>query len=217
MGRIGRGSQQHRQEGVDCMNRNEFISKLHNTLGDISPAAKDEIMYDYREHFDIGLEQGKTEEEICAGLGDPRSIAKQYRAEYMVNKADVDKTAFNALRAVFAGLSLGFFKLIFLAPVMAAIIGVLACFFVVTGGLVLGGIGLFTAILLAPLLPQWISIPDINPVILILCSISLISSGMLSGIGTVKLTKFAYKLIINFIRSNLKIINKHEMERENYV
>jgi uncharacterized membrane protein len=199
------------------MNRSEFMSKLQSTLGNISPAAKDEIMYDYREHFDIGQEQGKTEEEICTGLGDPKFIAKQYRAEYMVNKADVNKTAFNALRAVFAGLSLRFFNLIFMIPVLAVIIGVIAGFYAITAGLVFGGIGLLIATLLAPLLPQWISIPDMNPVILVLCSISLISAGLLSGIGTIKLTKLAYRLTINYIRSNLKINSKQEMERENYV
>ena len=199
------------------MNRNEFMSKLQNTLGNISSTAKDEIMYDYREHFDIGTEQGKSEEEICIGLGDPRSIAKQYRAEYMINKANTDKSASSTLRAVFAALSLGFLNLIFMIPVLVAIIGMLAGFYGITAALVFGGIGVFIATLLAPFLPQWISIPDINPIILILCSVSLISSGLLCCIGTVKLTKLAYKLTINYIRSNLKIIRKQEMERENYV
>jgi hypothetical protein len=66
------------------MNRNEFVSTLRNGLGNISPASVEEILYDYREHFDIGLEQGKTEDEISQSLGDPRLIARQYRAEYIV-------------------------------------------------------------------------------------------------------------------------------------
>lgn len=198
------------------MNRNEFMSRLQNTLGNISPAAKEEIMYDYREHFEIGIEQGKTEEEICSGLGDPRLIARQYRAEYMVQQADTNKSAGNILRALFAALSLGFFNLIVMLPVMAAWVGVLAGFYGVSIGLIFGGIGALLGTILAPVVP-WVSIPDINPIILILGSTSITSLGLLFGIGTIMLTKWTYQVTIRYIKTNIRIISKQESERENYV
>lgn len=198
------------------MNRNEFMSKLQTILGNISPSAKDEIMYDYREHFEIGLEQGKTEEEICIGLGDPKAIARQYRAEYMVKQADTNKSAGNVLRALFAALSLGFFNLIFMLPIMAVCVAVLAALASIAIGFVFGGIGALLATILSPVVP-WISIPDINPAILVFGSISLTTLGLLSGIGTIMLTKLSYRLTISYIKTNMNIIGKQESERENYV
>lgn len=199
------------------MNRNEFMTKLQNTLGNISAASKEEIMYDYKEHFEIGLEQGKTEEEICGGLGDPKAIAKQYRVEYMVRQADTDKSAVNVLRAVFAALSLGFFNLVFMLPVLAVVISVLAALYSIAIGCVFGGVGALLAIILAPAIPQWISLPDLNPAILVFGSVSLTSFGLLFTIISVKLTSLSYKLTISYIKTNMKIITKQESERENYV
>ncbi len=199
------------------MNRHEFMSKLQSTLGNISVPSKEEILYDYREHFEIGLEQGKTEEEICYGLGDPKAIAKQYRMEYMVRQADTKKSAVNVLRAIFAALSLGFFNLIFMIPVLAVVVSVLAALYSAAAGFVFGGIGVLLAIILAPVLPQWISLPDLNPGILVFGSISLTSLGLLLTIASVVLTKLTYRLTISYIKANMRIISKQESERKNYV
>jgi uncharacterized membrane protein len=199
------------------MNRNEFMTKLQNTLGNISAASKEEILYDYREHFEIGLEQGKTEEEICSGLGDPRAIAKQYRVEYMVRQADTDKSAVNVMRAIFAALSLGFINLVFMLPILGVVVGILAAFYGVAIGCVFGGVGALLSIILAPVIPQWVSLPDLNPAILVFGSISLISFGLLFTIVSVLLTRLSYKLTISYIKTNMKIITKQESERENYV
>ena len=199
------------------MNRNEFMTKLQNTLGNISSPSKEEIMYDYREHFEIGLEQGKTEEEICGGLGDPKAIAKQYRVEYMVRQADTDKSAVNVMRAIFAALSLGVFNLIFMLPILAVVVSILAAFYCIAIACVFSGIAVLLAVILSPVMPQWISLPDLNPAILVFGAISLTSFGLLFTIVSVILTKLSYKLTISYIKTNMKIITKQESERENYV
>lgn len=199
------------------MNRGEYLTSLERALGNISPAAKTEIMYDYREHFEIGLEQGKTEDEISRDLGDFKAIAKQYRAEYMVMQADSNRSGANVLRAIFAALSLGFFNLIFMIPIFAVFFAVLASFYACSISLILSGGAAFLATLFAPLMPQWIDLSSINPAILIFGSISVTSFGLLFGIGTLQLTKLSYKLAISYIKTNIKIIGKQERESENYV
>ena len=199
------------------MNRGEYLTSLERALGNISPAAKTEIMYDYREHFEIGLEQGKTEDEICRDLGDFKAIAKQYRAEYMVQQADSNRSGANVLRAIYAALSLGLFNLIFMIPIFAAFFTVLASLYACSISLILSGAAAFLATLFAPLMPQWIDLSSINPAILIFGSISVTSFGLLFGIGTLQLTKLSYKLAISYIKTNIKIIGKQERESENYV
>jgi hypothetical protein len=40
---------------------NEFLDKLSGALGSMSAAQKKEILADYREHFEAGLADGKSE------------------------------------------------------------------------------------------------------------------------------------------------------------
>ena len=59
------------------MNRYEFISTLRMALTGKVPATtvEDNIRY-YEEYIEIQLRQGKSEEDVLAGLGDPRLLAK---------------------------------------------------------------------------------------------------------------------------------------------
>lgn len=75
------------------MNRSEFLSSLKDELRRIPQVDRNEILYDYEEHFSIGLEQGKTEEEISMDLGDPRTIARQFNADIIENQ-DIDSKSF---------------------------------------------------------------------------------------------------------------------------
>ena len=198
------------------MNRNEFISTLRNGLGNISSTSVEEIMYDYREHFDIGLGQGKTEDEISRSLGDPKLIARQYRAEYIVHQADKHSSGANVLRAVFAGISLGFFNLIFMIPVLAAIAAILASFYAVSLSLTIAGLLSFLAATLSSVIP-WISMPPISPAAIVFASISVASLGLLIGLGTIQLTKWCLKLTAGYIKTNINIVSKREGESVNDV
>jgi len=62
------------------MNKKEFLGRLSELIKDIPEEEKKDILFDYEEHFRIGLEKGRKEEEIAATRGDPKVIAKQSRA-----------------------------------------------------------------------------------------------------------------------------------------
>lgn len=60
------------------MIKTEFLQELYSYLAPLSPQERDEIIQDFEEHFQVGLESGKTEEQICQELGSPKSCAASY-------------------------------------------------------------------------------------------------------------------------------------------
>jgi len=60
------------------MTRDRFLREIEYQLGNMSRQQKDEILADFREHFQLAMEEGRPEEEICASLGDPAQIASQF-------------------------------------------------------------------------------------------------------------------------------------------
>ena len=190
------------------MNRNEFLNILERSLGNISQSDKIDILYDYKEHFNVGMSDGKSEEEICNSLGDPGMIAKQYRVDHIVKQADENRTAGNILRALFAALSLGFFNLIIILPVFFTLLGVLLGLYGASIGISVGGIFGFIAVILQPIFPGLINYPDFNPGVLIFATVGLASLGLLMDIGCVYVTKFFYNITIKYIKANIKIISR---------
>ena len=60
------------------MNRKQWIRKLRKALKNYPSHMVDEIIEDYNEHFENGIYQGKSEEEIARELGDPKDVASEY-------------------------------------------------------------------------------------------------------------------------------------------
>lgn len=232
------------------MNRIEFISKLDNSLKGISYEDKKEIIYDYEEHFTVGIEQGKTEDEIANDLGDPKFIAKQFRNDYFIKRAENNKSASNLMNAIFASVGVGFLNLLLLPLIIAAACilfslllaagslvlallvtlgSLLFAFYAVAVSMTIGGIGIFLEILLEPLLPEFINI-DINTGSAVFLAIGVLCLGILSFIGSKKLTpifckcskkcivascnggkkcsKGFYMWVLRYLKMNVSIITK---------
>jgi len=68
------------------MNRDEFISELRKTLLDNNLQMKDteEIIEEYEQHFDFKTDDGYSEEQVAAKLGDPKALANQFAPEKAV-------------------------------------------------------------------------------------------------------------------------------------
>lgn len=60
------------------MTKIEFLQQLYNLLGGLPADERDDIIADFEEHFSVGTSEGKSEEQICSELGDPKSCAAQY-------------------------------------------------------------------------------------------------------------------------------------------
>lgn len=84
---------------------NEFLKMFSASLRHMRPDEKEDILQDFREHFEIGLASGKTESEIAEELGDPCQLAKMYSAEYATNKAVESNGVKDTLRMLGAIIS----------------------------------------------------------------------------------------------------------------
>lgn len=72
----------------------EFIEALHNEADKYS-LPFDEMAEDFEQHFAEGAENGESESEICAKLGDPVEIVKEYVGENSENVQSSDSNVRN--------------------------------------------------------------------------------------------------------------------------
>ncbi|MDF2675544.1 MAG: hypothetical protein K0R09_3816 [Clostridiales bacterium] len=189
------------------MNKQEFMGKLSYALANMPSEEKNDILYDYEEHFRIALEKGKTEEEAAGDLGNPEAIAKAYKANAAINKAEADKSVKHITGAVFAVLGLGFVNLVFILGPYLGIVGALLGFFAASVGIVVAGIVGVIAAIFQPVLPEIISMP-VNQGAVIFAMVGLGCLGLLMFIGCCYLAKLLYTVTIKYLKFNLRIIQK---------
>jgi uncharacterized membrane protein len=95
------------------MTKEQFLGELRSHLATGSDAERAEVMMDYEHHFASGLAAGRTEEEICNALGDPKTIAHAYAFQATVKRATASPSTVEMVR----GLMKGFAMFLVLAPV----------------------------------------------------------------------------------------------------
>ena len=189
------------------MNREQFIKTLRKELKGIPEDEIKDILYDYEEHFQIGLSRGKTEEEIAKELGNPRNIAKSYRASVKITEAEKNPNATNLFKAILAAMALGFFNLVIVLGPFIAIVALLFSLYAISVGFIIGGVGSFFGTITAPFFPHTINI-GINPLASISFGIGLTALGLLIMIGCFHLTKLLYRGTIKYLKWNLDIIKR---------
>jgi len=187
------------------MNKKEFLGRLSELIKDIPEEEKKDILFDYEEHFRIGLEKGRKEEEIAASLGDPKVVAKQSRVSCILREAEKTTSASNIVRAIFAAVGLGFFNLVIVLGPAIGLIGILVALFAAAFAITVSGAAVLFGTLLGPVFAWNVYIP-FAAVVSIPLGIGLTALGLLSIIGTFYLTKLFYKLSISYLKMNLQII-----------
>jgi uncharacterized membrane protein len=190
------------------MTRQEFMRQLEAALENASPEERSEILYDYQEHFTIGLSEGKSEEEIASGLGDPKFIGRQYKVEHLIRNAEKNRSAGNIMKAILAAISLSFLNLIFIIPIFFGLLAALIALYAAAISISISGICLFIASVAGSYLPQFFSMPDINPGIPIFISFGLMSGGALFVILDVYISRFFYQLTIRYVSANINAIRR---------
>ena len=191
------------------MNKKDFMYKLSLYLGGIPGEDRQDVINDFEEHFKEGLAEGRTEEEIAGSLGDPKSLANQFKASILVSEAEKTTSAVNIIRAVFATLGLGFLNLVFILGPFIAIVAVLISLFASAIAIIAAGITVFFASIFGPLIPQYFAVL-INPAVAIIGSIGVTCFGILFFVGCIYLSKILYRLFVRYIKFNLRIITGKE-------
>ncbi len=72
------------------MKRVEYMSKLSEELEIFADDVKSEIMEDYEEHYEIGLANGKTEDQISDELGEIEELVKELKKSESVTNQSKD-------------------------------------------------------------------------------------------------------------------------------
>lgn len=192
------------------MHKNEFLKTLEVQLKGIRAEDRQEILYDYAEHFRNGLEEGKTEEEIADALGNPKTLAKQFKASFMVEQAKDTASTGNVFRAVVAVISLGFFNLVFVLGPFLGILGVLLGLFAASAAVIISGVAVFFGVIAHPILGAYLHIPSYlldNIIGSIALGTGLIALGLLMSIGVCFLARFLYLGTVKYLQMNIRIIS----------
>ncbi|MGG2016119.1 HAAS signaling domain-containing protein [Bacillus sp. S10(2024)] len=186
------------------MNKSEFLKQLGSSLKNIPNSEKKDIISEYETHFISGKQDGKSEEEISKGLGNPKTIAKELHVIYAINNADNKRSLKNMIKAIFSVMSLSFLNFIF----------IIIAFFLLL---------LFFPILLALIIATPLLL--VSPILLIV--VGLIKGfhqihfsdlysvfvGFLIGLTIAGISYFAikhlYSLLVKYLKWNLAILQKY--------
>lgn len=122
------------------MTRNEFIQRLTTGLSGMPQDAVDDIVSDYQAHFEAGLAEGRSEEEVAAALGNPSRLARELRFETGFRNWKSERTPSSAWRAIIAFMGLATIDILILLPIVLPVLGVVFGLFVgVLAAFVAGG------------------------------------------------------------------------------
>ncbi len=191
------------------MNKMEFLHEFKEQLKGLPESDVEEILYDYNEHFNIGINEGRSEEEIANSLGNPKALAREMRANYMIARAEALFSYGNFFRALFASVGLGFFNLVVvLGPFVGLAAGLFAIFI---SGVAIVASGLI--IIVAILIPGIFTYTP-SPLLGAFISLALISFGSLWTIGSLYLNKYFYIATIKYLKFNINIITSRRNGNE---
>lgn len=132
------------------MTKNEFMSRLESELKKRNVKDCADVIEEYEQHFAFKLEDGYSEEEIAARLGDPLYLAKQFEPD--------DKTVAKH-SSILTRLWLGWVDLffgIFAVIIVSFGITLVSCViaFGLTGICLIGNLGSLPVVYLPPI-PYW--------------------------------------------------------------
>lgn len=183
---------------VDNLDKITFLNELEQELNSIPSAERDSVMYEYEQYFFDQEREGKNEYQIIGALESPKKIGKEIKAKNAIVSAEYRPNAKSILRAIMASLGMGILSLIIILIPMIFI-----------------GSFMFILLLVALFLA-------ISPILLIIHGslynmFSLAISNYLfafsfTGLGIVlfvtiaKLAQFVYRLILKYLRWNIKTI-----------
>ncbi|CAM3368885.1 putative membrane protein [Paenibacillus sp. LBL] len=105
------------------MTKKQFISILESRLAALPPHERREFIEDVVSHFDIGMQNGRSEQEIARELGDPFEMAKEALGDRYVDM-EIPVPASAGKPSSFGKIAMGtglFFCAMVMIPFLAAL------------------------------------------------------------------------------------------------
>lgn len=187
------------------MNKLQYLENLEKSLKSLPKEETNDIINDFKEYFEVGIERGRSEEDLSLSLGNPKMLARQIRLESYIKKAEETKSASSILRAVFMSIGLSFFNLIIMLPVFLIVISALAALFACSISLSAAGITGTVGSIFSPLFSQYLTF-NVNVAVSIFAFIGIGSLGILFFIGNIYISKFIFRLAVRYLRFNLSVV-----------
>ena len=195
-----------------AMTRNGFMWALSNALAGFPQSEINRITEYYDELFTEAVEEGKTEEEICASLGKPEDIAEGVRVELAFVRAEQKPTP-KSMNAVL-WILLGVFAFPVGIPLAIALFGIIFGLFIAAFSIMVSFFAAAVALGAAAIamLVSGIVIMVQGAAMFGLCSmgVSFILAGLslLFGIGSFSLGRASLRGIVKFCRWAYEGISK---------
>src|SRR5438270_13132999 len=103
------------------MNRIAFLRILRAGLAGLPAQEIEDIAADYAAYFDEAHASGRSEDEVATALGDPRRLARELRAESGLRHWENHRSLGNSAAALLALGGLAAVDILFLLPVLFAV------------------------------------------------------------------------------------------------
>jgi uncharacterized membrane protein len=187
------------------MNRDEFLCTLSDGLEGLPSDEVDDILADYVAWFDEGRASGRSEEEVAAALGDPKRLSRELRAESGLRRWENHHSFGNSAAVLLAIGGLAAVDILFLLPLLFA---VLLAMFVM--GLVIFVLGMFGIGLLLSLFKVG-HFASIAAMVLRACAGIGLIAGSLGCIALMALAlNGAVKMLGNYARLHYRLLKPEQ-------
>jgi len=194
------------------MTREKYLADLKHSLVRMSDEERRDVLYDYEEHFRMGMAEGRSEDQIARALGNPRIVGKAYAIDALLDesKEGGGVGAASVLRAVFASISLGFFNIIFVLGPFLGLVGVMIGLWATAVSLGVSGLAVLLSPLAAVIVPGAITLAGMNPAFLFFAGVGVAALGVLAVIGMIKLSELFIRMIAAYVRLNARIVTRRK-------
>ena len=189
------------------MTRAAFLAQLRAGLSGLPQDEIEELVADYDAHFEEGLDEGRSEDEVAAALGSPRRLARELRAEAGLRKWETNRSAGNYAAAVLALIALLALDFVILLPFLfLPLLGIVIAVAVALIAMLIGGIALLTSTLTAGGLLGNVAIASS------MTSIGLIAGGIGGGALFILILEFILKLLAKYARLHYRLLDSGARE-----
>ncbi len=193
------------------MGMQTFLDDLNKSLRGLPEPEIQDILSDYREHIEVGIAAGRSENELIGSLGDPATLGRLYRADHFVEHANTRFSPGSVAKAVTAVISLGLFNIIFVAIPAIFITGLILFLWLLALLILLAGGGCLIATLIYLVFPSMFVVGGMSGAAIffsgLLIAIGMLSLGALLGIGMWFLTRFLARAAIRYLKFNISLFN----------
>lgn len=167
------------------MTRAEYMKRLEAGLSGLPPERLREVLDDIDAHFDEGMVAEYTEETLAEGLGTPEVLAREFKAEYAVDRAQEKPSFGNYMRVFWAAIGMGLLYLLVIIPVVAVLAALWLSLLAV--GIALSAVGIVVPLLvLSNFFIPWSFVEVVYPWFTLAAAVALGSLGGLICIYTVR-------------------------------